>query len=234
MTRRNPSGLFGALIVTTVVQAAKLGWKLDWLTRSRGKAAVSFRFLDRHRFELSGVGETVPVRLAAETTDVAGMGLRCALLRRAQEVLSGAILHRSTCDLWLPDSVPPQTAYFGIHFRQPDLLGEPLDCREDAAGDRSPNNVYLEVHRRTLALGRHGTRSLFFVTTRQQANDRIESIAKQYGIFDRNDEASTDALMNLMFAIIGGGDIPPLTDWQENDDDEDDNPEGAEEDGEEE
>ena len=174
------------------------------------------RLLDRYRFELSGACGTAPVRLRAETTEVAGMGPRCALVRRAEEVLGSGPWHRSTCELWLPESAVPPADYYGIHYVPCGVMTD----MKNGSGDRAPESVYLEVHRNRLPLDKPGTRALFFVATWQQANDRIVSIAQRYGFFERDDEASTDALTNLKFAIIGGGDIPPLTDWQEHDDEE--------------
>jgi hypothetical protein len=217
MTRRSPSWLTGALILTNDSEK-KL--TLELLLPLPGKSMVSVRFLDRYRFELCENNYAARCRIERTMSAVGATDNSCELILRAQKVLGIDMLHRSACEIHLPDSILQQSSYIGFSIRPSNVPPtDPADATEpiqESAQDR----CYLEIHRSKLATGTDGVRSLFFLMTHQQRNDRFLSIAETCDLLTRTDEATTEAMEMVMFTLLSGIDCPLVTEPLEDESDE--------------
>lgn len=216
MQRRNRHWLKGAMLATTFERSADTGLKLELFLPEKADAAGSVTLM-KHRFELPGEGPRSMCQLERVTSPTGSQTGSSRLLKRIGELFGDRELHRQVCEFVIPNSVMAEFNYLGFEIQQLDESGQVLPSHMQV-GRHSPDSIHLQVHRNKLKFRTLGTSTLLLLLTRKQANDRLESIGQKFGLFDRDDEASTDTLGNLLFSIISGDDSPLLTDFLEDDD----------------
>ncbi len=210
---KKPDWIKGAMILALVQEGPDKVLMLNVYMPHAGDVTVTIQVLDSQRSplcDLNGVA-VKPVRVVATATDVTASP---ALERRVREVIGDIPLHRTACTLSIPGWLSPAASFLQIEVEQPtgNVDAELLTVK------KPEDRICLEIPKRTLS--KVGCSTLHFLSTRKQANYRIEQIARKYGLFKRNDDATNEALVNLVFAFLSGADSPLITEHLEDEDDE--------------
>jgi len=184
--------------------------KLDLYLPQPGNVKVAYRGLDSHRSppcDLKGKAVEPVIVMATEMPNAKPL----ALESRIRKVLGKTPLYRTSCTLAIPNFQSAALAFVQLEIEQTvaETPGAP-------ASKKPEDRIILEIPKRTL--GKVGSPNLRWLLTRENANARIEEIARKYGLFYRDDDATNDALVNLIYAILSGADSPLLTEPIEEDD----------------
>ncbi|MDX1968850.1 MAG: hypothetical protein SFV23_16870 [Planctomycetaceae bacterium] len=97
-----------------------------------------------------------------------------------------------------------------------EITARPLSASAALSGaygchaDHEPH-FRIGVSGRQLAAHRQDGWTAFWLLTRSQAERRLMAVAHDQGLFDRDDDESSDTLTKLTFAIYSGLDSPVLT-----------------------
>lgn len=203
-----PEWLTGTLITTPIQHGPDKALKLELYMPRHGNVRVTGRGLDSDRTPMSDLkGKAAEPVIALADAMPAAEPL--AHESRIPEILGPTPLYRTTCTLAIPSVLLPAWAFFQLEVAE----------TADSSASKSPEDrIILEIPKR--ALSKIDKPALFWLLTRKQANDRIESIARKHGLFNRDDDATNDALVKLVFDILSGVDSPLLTESLEDDNDE--------------
>ena len=202
----------GAVIVIPVQIGPDKALKLDIFLPSQGNVKVTDRGLDSDRTppcDLNGKAIEPGIVVATAMPEAEPLELES----RIQEVIETP-LYRTTCVLAVPNFMSSGVEFVQFEFEQSDAK-----AADNTAMKKPEDRIRLEISKRTL--NKVGKPILYWLLTDEQGNDRLETIARKHGLFDRDDDATNETLVKIFCAIRSGADTPLLTEPIEEEDDED-------------
>ena len=209
----NSNWLSGAVFFQLMIQGSITSLRTEFLLPVIRKASFCLRFLGPDRLDLR----------AANGNPISGLQVSIPQSKpvlipsdpkydRCREIFENRTFCHSIVTLSIPTDLLVGSSYLGNAVGQKRGPQTKVVRNTGRSWDRLPETIYLEIERSVLTSATAVPESFFLLLTYKQAGIRLCKVAERFGVLERRDEATEDALFKLMLRLVGGGDNPLLTD----------------------